>query len=299
MINCHLIPSLGHVFVQKLTPQHVQAFYAQKLKEGLKPRSISVIHGILHTALENAVKWSLVSRNVASLVSVPRAEVHEVHPLTSDEAHKLIEAARGHWFEPILILAVTTGMRRGELLGLRWDDVDLKRGMLHVRRTMNKYSGHDVYAGYGVVENDPKTRTSRRRILLPDVAINALKDQHVLQDAARLKAGDKWQGKNLVFADQCGDFLNPQRVVRHFQSLLGKSGLPHMRFHDLRHSAATILLTMGVHPKVVQELLGHSTIAMTMDTYSHLLPSVQRDAVDKMNEAFRFDGQSSESGEGN
>src|SRR5215469_6268932 len=132
-IHHHLIPGLGQVFVQKLTPQHIQAFYAQKLKEGLKPRSISVIHAVLHNALENAVKWNLVSRNVASLVSVPRAEVHEVHPLTSDEAQKLMEVARGHWFEPILILAVTTGMRRGELLGLRWDDVDLKTGMIHVR----------------------------------------------------------------------------------------------------------------------------------------------------------------------
>jgi integrase len=162
---------------------------------------------------------------------------------------------------------------------------------------MNKYSGHDVYPGYGVVENDPKTRTSRRRILLPDVTIKALKDQRVLQDAARVKAGEKWQERNLVFTDLYGDFLNPKRVARHFQSLLDKSGLPRMRFHDLRHSAATILLTMGVHPKVVQELLGHSTIAMTIDTYSHLLPSIQRDAVDKMNDAFKFDDRSSENRE--
>jgi integrase len=280
-----------------LTPQHIQAFYAQKMKEGLKPRSISAIHAVLHNALENAVKWSLVSRNVAALVSVPRAEVHEVHPLTSDEVYKLIEVAKDHWFRPILILAVTTGMRRGELLGLRWDDIDLKKGVLHVRRTVNKYPGYDLYPGFEIIENDPKTRASRRRILLPDVTINALKDQRVLQQAARVEAGEKWQEKNLVFSDQYGDFLNPLRVGRHFHALLDKAGLPHMRFHDLRHSAATILLTMGVHPKVVQELLGHSTIAMTMDTYSHLLPSVQKDAVDKMNDTFRFDGQSSENGD--
>jgi len=132
--------------------------------------------------------------------------------------------------------------------------------------------------------------------LLPDVTIKALKDQRVLQEATRTKAGEKWQERNLVFTDRSGNFLDPDRVLRQFQSLLDQAGLPRLRFHDLRHSAATILLTMGVHPKVVQELLGHSTIAMTMDTYSHLLPSMQRDAVDKMNTAFQLDDHENQEG---
>jgi integrase len=268
-------------------PQHIQAFYMEKLKGGLKSSTVALIHAVLHKALENAVKWNLVSRNVASLVSVPHSDPHEVRALTSDEARRLIEAAQGHWLEPLLILALTTGMRRGELLGLRWSDIDVSRGMLHVRRTANRYPG------YGFVENDPKTKRSRRNIMLSDIALQALRDHQLLQTKVKTEAHEQWQERDLVFSDHSGGFLTPETVWRHFQSLLEKAALPHMRFHDLRHSAATILLTMGVHPKVVQELLGHSTIAITMDTYSHLLPSMQRDAAGKMNEVFRF-GEDSE-----
>ncbi len=153
---------------------------------------------------------------------------------------------------------------------------------MQVRRTANRY------AGYGFVENDPKTKRSRRNIILSDIALQALQDQHVLQDKMKTKAGERWQEQDLVFTNRSGGFFDPETLVKHFHLLLDKAGLPHIRFHDLRHSAATILLTMGVHPKVVQELLGHSTIAMTMDTYSHLLPSMQKDAAGKMNDVFRL-----------
>ncbi|HEY4037054.1 MAG TPA: tyrosine-type recombinase/integrase [Ktedonobacteraceae bacterium] len=291
VIHRHLVPGLGHVSLRKLTPQHIQAFYAQKIKEGLKPRTIALIHAALHKALENAVKWNLISRNVASLVSLPRAEAHEIHPLTSDEIENLVAAAKGHWLEPILILAVTTGMRRGELLALHWNDVDLERGVLHVRHTVNRLGS------YGVVEHDPKTRSSRRKVVLPNVALSMLKDHRLHQDQIKVKAGDNWKAMNLVFTNDFGDFISVDKLLRHFKALLEKAGLPHMRFHDLRHSAATILLTMGVHPKVVQELLGHSTIAMTMDTYSHLLPSMQKDAANKMDSAFQFGDETGEKDE--
>ncbi len=290
-IHRHLVPGLGHIFLRKLTPQHVQAFYAQKVKEGLKPRTIALIHAALHKALENAIRWNLISRNVASLVSLPRAEAHEIHPLTSDEVEKLVAAAHGHWLEPILILAVTTGMRRGELLALHWNDIDLERGELHVRHTVNRL------ASYGVVELDPKTRSSRRKIVLSNVALKTLKDHRLYQEQIKVKAGDQWKAMNLVFTNDYGDFISVDKLLRHFKALLVKAGLPHMRFHDLRHSAATILLTMGVHPKVVQELLGHSTIAMTMDTYSHLLPSMQKDAANKMDTAFQFRDETEEKDE--
>jgi integrase len=239
------------------------------------------IHGVLHEALENAVKWNLLSRNVSSLAAVPKKTRYEVHPLSASDAQKLIQAVRGSQIEALLIIAITTGMRRGELLALRWDDIDLEQGVLHVRRTMNRI------AGYGYVENEPKTKTSHRRVMLPHVAVEALKKHRVMLDQAKQQAGTKWTEKGLVFPNSKGNFLSPDRLLIWFQQALIQAGLPHMRFHDLRHSAATILLTMGVHPKVVQELLGHSTIAMTMDTYSHLLPSMQRDAMNGMDELFK------------
>ncbi len=150
-----------------------------------------------------------------------------------------------------------------------------------MRHTVNRI------AGYSFVENEPKTKTSHRRVMLPLVAVEALKQHRVMLDQAKLQAGTEWTEKGLVFPNTKGNFLNPDRLLVWFQKALNQAGLPHVRFHDLRHSAATILLTMGVHPKVVQELLGHSTITMTMDTYSHLLPSLQRDAMNGMDDLFK------------
>jgi integrase len=172
-------------------------------------------------------------------------------------------------------------MRRGELLALRWDDIDFKQSLVSVHRTMTRVGG------YGYVEGEPKTRSSRRRIVLPDVALEALKIHRVLQGQVQVEVGDTWQDKGLVFCDGSGGFFSPDMVHRRFSKLLGEIGLPHMRFHDLRHSAATILLVAGVHPKVVQERLGHSTVAMTMDIYSHVLPSMQKEAAGKIDDLFK------------
>lgn len=279
-INKHLVPGLGHVFLHQLTAQQIQSFYSKKLQEGLKPGSISVIHGVLHKALETAVKWNLISRNVASLVNAPRRNPQEIYALSSDDAKKLIQAARESNIEALLIIAVTTGMRRGEILGLRWSDIDLDHGLLYIRRTLNRISG------FGFIENDPKTKASRRKILLPDIAVAALERHRTKQEALKHKAASQWREKNLVFSNTVGNFINPDHLLTRFRRVLVQADLPMMRFHDLRHSAATILLVLGVHPKVVQELLGHSTIAMTMDTYSHLLPSMQKEAMGKMNDIF-------------
>ncbi len=280
LLKRHIIPALGNVYIQKLTPQQIQAFYATKLRENLAPRSVVVMHAILHTAIENAVRWNMVSRNVVSLVSAPRIEKHEAILLTSAQAQKLLDVARGDYMYVILTIAVMTGMRRGEILALRWSDIDFQANVLFVRHTINRYPGH------GYVEGDPKTKSSRRKIVLPNIVMEALKDQRPMQDETRKKAGAKWVENNLIFTNRQGGYLNPNGVLHAFHRILDAAGLPHMRFHDLRHSAATILLTMGVHPKVVQELLGHSTISMTMDTYSHVLPSMQKDAMDRINDAF-------------
>jgi integrase len=280
MLDGHIIPALGHIKLQKLTAQQVQKFYTEKLKEGLSAKTVSLLHGLLHHALDNAVRWNLVPRNVCDLVSLPQAKRYDVQSLTPEQAKRLLEAVRGHRLEGILTLALTTGMRRGELLALRWQDIDFQDKSLRIRHTVDRITGH------GYVENEPKTPTSRRKIVLPNFVIDVLKQHRAYQLEARLKAGVAWQDKDLVFCNTHGGYLSPDYLLEVFQKLLEDAGLPYIRFHDLRHSAATILLSMGVHPKVVQELLGHSKVGITLDIYSHVLPSMQRIAMDGMDELF-------------
>jgi len=281
IVNRHLLPALGHMQVQKLTPQQVQTLYTHKLKEGLSPGSVRNIHLVLSKALDNAVLWNLVSRNVCQLVTPPRKQKPEVRTLTREQAQKLLETARGHRIEAMLTVALAVGMRRGELFGLKWQDIDFEQRCLHVRRTASYFTGK------GFVESEPKTAKSRRTIMLPQFVIDVLKRHREQQAEVRLQAGETWQEHDLVFSNRLGGYFAESRLYHAFHKLLKQAGLPHMRFHDLRHSAATILLTMGAHPKIVQELLGHSQVGMTLDIYSHVIPSMQRDMMDKLDDMFR------------
>lgn len=281
MAKNHLIPTIGSVPLQKLTPDKVQALYTQKLKDGLAPRTVVLIHSVLHRALENAVKWNLVPRNVAKLVTLPRIERHEGQTLTVEQARRLLELARGSNMEALLLVAVTTGMRKGELLALHWDDVNFVSKFVHVRRTVGRV------AGRGWVESEPKTRASRRKIALPDEVLSVLIVHREHQAQVRAKAGIVWHERGLVFCNRYGGFLIAWHVDKLFHKLLVKADLPKMRFHDLRHSMATILLVAGIHPKVVQERLGHSSIRITMDIYSHVLPSMQDDVARMLGEMFK------------
>jgi integrase len=280
ILENHLLPTLGHIQLGKLTIQHVQKLYASKLKEGLSARTIHLIHAVLHKALENAVRENLVSRNIGDFVTLPRSTKYEVQTLTNEQAHVFLQAVRGQQLEALLTLALTTGMRHGEMLGLRWSDINFEGRSLQVRRTVSRIGGH------GYVEAEPKTPNSRRKITLPQFVIDVLKQHRTHQLETRLSVGDAWQDRDLVFCNTRGGFLDSGRNLKKFQALLAEVGLPQMRLHDLRHSAATLLLGMGVHPKVVQELLGHSHIGLTMDTYSHVLPGMQQDAMDKWDNHF-------------
>lgn len=275
LIRLYIVPVLGNVKLQKLTPQQVNTLYRQKEKDGLSSKTVNSIHGLLHKALDNAVKWGYVSRNVCDSVSPPRIVKPEMKTLTMEQANRLLEVVRGHRIEMLLTLALTTGMRRGELLALRWSDVDLEKGTIQVRRTV------DFIGKYGYVENEPKTTAGRRMIVLASFAVDMLKQHRIQQLELRMKAGSNWQEMNLVFTGLQGNYLNPRYVPKMLDKILVEAGLPHIRFHDLRHSAATLLLSMGVHIKVVQEILGHSNISMTADTYSHVLPSMQEEAMGK------------------
>jgi integrase len=198
--------------------------------------------------------------------------------LTKEQALHLLESLREHRLEVLVSLALATGMRKGELLSLRWDNVSLEEGTIQVQHTV------DRLPGYGLYESDPKTDASRSSIVLPDYIVGLLKQHRIRQAEIRHQAGDKWKNLNLIFTNKEGGFLIPTRINEPFNKAVAAAGLPPMRFHDLRHSAATILLAMEIHPKVVQELLGHSKISTTMDLYSHALPTMQRSAMKEMDD---------------
>ncbi|HLI70789.1 MAG TPA: tyrosine-type recombinase/integrase [Ktedonobacteraceae bacterium] len=280
IIYNHLIPAIGKITLQKLTPYHVQDLCHSKEQAGLKPGTVRNIRQVLHIALDKAVSWGLVGRNVCDVVSSPKVGVRSETVLDIGQAKQLLEIARGNRLEGLLTLTVATGLRRGEILSLKWADVDLEGGSIQIRRTMSRVGK------FGIVTTEPKTAKGRRKVILPQFVIEALKQHRQYQLERKEQAGDKWEENDFVFPNLYGRFWEPTYLDQMFKRLLVKSGLPVVRFHDLRHSAATILLGMGIHPKVVQELLGHSQISITLDTYSHVLPSMQQEAMKKLNERF-------------
>ena len=281
MIRCHVLPELGKTKLDKLSAQQLAALYALKLEHGLSPRSVQYLHAVLHRALKQAVRWNLVVRNVADLVDAPRPKRTEIRPLSPAQVQTLVEAARGDRLEALYVLAVSAGLREGELLGLRWSDIELSASSLHVSQQARRVKGK------GITFTAPKTDKGRRTVALPWVAVEALKRHRIAQLEERLGAGSEWIDNDLVFANEVGRPIERQNLMRRsFVPLLDRAGLPRIRFHDLRHSAATLLLSQGVHPKVVQERLGHSSIGLTMDTYSHVLPDMQREAAAKLDAIF-------------
>jgi integrase len=256
------VPTLGKTRLDKLNALQLQSLYSSKLDSGLSARTVRMIHTTLHKAMKQAVRWSLIPRNVTESVTPPREQSLEMRPLDEGQVKSLLRVARGERFEALYVLAVTTGMRSGELLGLRWEDVDLEAGTLQVRRTIFN----------GRVEA-PKTAKGRRSIKLSQVSVAALRQHPKVSE---------W-----VF---CNGASRPVSVHnlhnRSWKPLLKRAGLPDIRFHDLRHTCATLLLTKGVHPKIVQEMLGHSSISITLDTYSHVLPNLQGEAVKAMESIF-------------
>src|SRR5215210_5322705 len=270
LVNNHIKPVLGGLKLKKLNSAHVQSFYRNRLDAGLSASTVHKMHDILRRGLAQATKWHLVPRNVVDTVKPPRPAPKEIRALSADETRRMLKTAVGNRLEALYVLAVHTGMRRGELLGLKWADVDLENARVSVRRSLTRTDN-----GRRVVLGDLKTKKSRRSICLTRQAVEALRVhlERQLRDIEIL--GDRYQDQGLVFTTNTGTPINPSNLrQRSFGPLLKQAGLPHMRFHDLRHTCATLLLSRGVHPKFVQELLGHATIAITLDTYSHVMPSM-------------------------
>jgi integrase len=278
LVNNHLKPALGRRKLKRLSPADVQALYRHMLDAGLSPSTVNKAHTILHKALRQAVRWSLVARNVTEAVKAPRPSSEEMRPLSAEEARGLLEAARGDRLEALYVLAVTTGMRRGELLGLKWADVDLEGGAVSVRRTLTRTDN-----GKRVALGEPKTKKSRRTVRLTPEAVRVLREYLARQLGEIEVLGDSYGDEGLVFTTQRGTPINPSNLrQRSLAPLLRKAELPPIRFHDLRHTCATLLLSRNVHPKLVQEMLGHATVAITLDTYSHVLPGMGEQATRAM-----------------
>ena len=253
----HANPVIGNRRLARLMPQDIQSLYSLKIGEGLSPTTVSHRHAVLRRALGQALRMGILARNPTDAVDPPRKTHYEIQPLTAEQSRRLLKAARGDRLEALYVLALTTGMRQGELFGLPWREVDMDQSKLHVRRNLRRTL--DVA--------EPKSATGRRQITLTKLAVDVLRRHRIRQNEERLALGPGWTDIRLVFTNVAGGYLNSNNLRnRGFPKLLERSGLPRMRFHDLRHSTATLLLSLGIHPKVVQELLGHSQISVTLDT---------------------------------
>lgn len=253
----------------------------EMLASGLSPRTAHHCRAILRTALNVAMRWGLVGRNVAALAAPPHVPEHEVRPLSPSDARAVLRAMEGHRLEALVTVALAVGLRQGEALGLQWGDVDLDGARLSVRRTIQRIGG--VYQFM-----EPKTRRSNRVVSLPNPVVSAFREHRARQLAERLRVGAAWQGSawgDLVFADEVGSPLSATGVTRRFQSRLADAGLPRMRYHDLRHGCASLLAAQGVPVRVAMELLGHSSITTTMNIYAHVAPEFQQDAAERMTAA--------------
>lgn len=269
----YLVPHLGHHQLAALTPAQVQQMLNDLTAQGLSPRTVAYSRGVLQRALNRAIKWEYVSRNVATLAEPPRQVKPPIVPLDAEGARRLLVAARGHRLEVLYRLALGLGLRKGELLGLRWRDLDWTKRTIRIAAAVG-------WEGGKLVRAEPKTAHSLRTLPLSPALIEALQQHAERQEAEATQAGLGWNSAGLIFPSEVGTLLNPYNVVRHFKALLQVAGLsPRVRFHDLRHTCATLLISEGAHPRVVMELLGHSAISITMNTYARALPTDQRDAA--------------------
>lgn len=324
VVRLHLLPGLGHVRLAKLSPQDVAAWFRVHADEGAGPRSIQYARTVLRAALNQALRWELVSRNAAALTDPPRHRPRQIQPLTPEQAKTLLRAVIGHRLEALITVALGLGLRRGEALALHWDAVDLEAGVLSVRHTLDWKGGDPVArrslaaecdrllarldattddatrrrleatlvetrqrlkAVRGTVQfSEPKTVRSRRTITLPDVVATALRKHRTRQLEERLTAGSRWRESGLVFTTPTGTPIGNHSLHSTFKTILRAAGLPNIRYHDLRHTAATLLLAQGVDPRTIMETLGHSQIGLTLNTYAHVVPALQRKAAAKMDE---------------
>lgn len=286
IVECHLIPNLGAIVLSELKPAHLQRYYAKALKEGrrdgrggLAARTVGHHHTVLKEALSHAIKWELIYRNVGDAVDPPRPVEQELSALDSEGLGQLLETARGTMYFPLIHLATYTGMRRSELCGLRWKDVNLLHGTVSIVQIL-----HCLRGGRIVLEA-PKTPKSKRLIGLSPDAILALRSYRDMVEADQEQRGSPFTSDRLVFSKPDGSPLLPNTVTHAVGKIVRRAGLSGVTLHSLRHSHASVMLQEGVSSRTVADRLGHSNVVITLGTYSHLTPGVKEDAAMRFEEA--------------
>jgi integrase len=275
IVRIHIIPGLGRLRLAAIGPQHVQEFLADWSKGPLSTRRVQYIHAVLRAALGDAVRWELIARNPAALVRPPRVIRVEAEAFDEVQARQLLSAAHDDRLRALYTLAVAIGIRQGEALGLRWNDVDLDAGRITIKHTLQRIGGR-----LALVE--PKTAKSRRTVDIPRSVVSDLRSRRAAQHMERLLAGAGWHEGNFVFTTRSGTPIDSATVTRAFHRLVASADLPRRTFHSLRHTCASLLTAAGVHPRVIMEILGHSQIALTMNTYAHVFTEGKSDAASRM-----------------
>ena len=278
VVRIHILPTVGRIKLEAITPNVIQALYNKKQHQNASVRTVRLIHSVLHRALHQAVMWQLIGWNPADAVVQPKLVRKEMKVLSDTQVRNLLLASKGTRYEALFQIAVTTGLREGEILGLKWSDVDWKSKQIQVVRQAQRINK------VGLVFSEPKSAAGRRCIQLGVSMMDKLREHMELQNLERQFQGDKWIENDLIFPSTIGTLKDPRNLIKVFKQYLKKAGLPEIRFHDLRHTAATLMLQMGTHPKIVQERLGHSDISLTLNTYSHVMPSMQEEVATKMDE---------------
>lgn len=281
VVKKRLVPAFGRYRLSALTPLHVEGLLRQMVASGLAPRTAQHTRAVLRAALNQAARWGLVQRNVAALAQAPTSDKKDMAFLTKEQALTLLAAMKGDRLEALLTVALSVGLRQGEALGVTWDAVDLDTGTLAVRQTLQRLNGKYIFL-------PPKTEKSRRTIPLPTLAHNVLRRLRTEAIAETLRSGRQWDEHSLVFRNMDGEPLYGPHVTRHFQEILKRAELPRMRFHDLRHSCASLLLAQGIPLSTIQEVLGHTSYAFTRDVYAHLSDELKKDAANAMDAALGF-----------
>ena len=285
-IRLYIKPALGELKLHQVTPEKIQELYNKMLDDGLSPRTVRYAHTILRNALQQAIKWGKLYRNPAELVDLPRQKKEEMKTLSPAEAVRFMEVVVYSPWKALFSLLLTSGMRPGEALGLKWNDIDFDNKRVTINRSLTRTRGKKW------VLEEPKTARSRRTIPLSLTVMQDLKEHRANQAAQKLKnkKKNKYNDQSFIFAAENGEPMNDNNILkRYFKPLLETAGLPDIRLYDLRHTCATLLLSAGENPKVVSERLGHASITLTLDTYSHVLPNMQEAAAEKL-EGILFNG---------
>ena len=275
-LNSRIIPKLGKIAIAELSTLHIQSYINNLQEDGLSSSTVKKNYEIIRNSLEHAIDFGLIQNNVALKVKLPKSERKELMVWDEDEVNHFLQTAKEDRYYIVFYLAVTTGMRQGEILGLRWSDVNLKDGLLSIRQTLS----HD---GKTFI-NGAKTKASLRTIALSEATIKKLQNHKMISSQEKLAIGPGYLNHNLVISTQIGSPVNPANIRRSFNRLTEVACLPRIRFHDLRHTHASLLLSKGINIKVISERLGHSNIKITLDTYSHVLPTMQKEAMQKLDE---------------